>query len=502
MLHRKLRHSIAGQLTVSFIGLILLIVAINLLVNNVFLERFYTYTLEKSLIRVYEMIDSHVTEDSVDRDYFVNTISGECNSNNMSLLVVDSSFHVLAQTSSASDNLMMARLNGYILDVDRSEKILKQTQTYTIQRKLEPLLNIYFLEMWGTLGSGGYFMLRIPFSSIRVNARISNTFLFYFSIVALIAGILLALFLARRISRPVRELTELSSRMADLDFEARYQSGGEDEIGQLGAHFNQMSETLEKTISRLKSANNQLQLDIERKDQVDLMRREFLANVSHELKTPLALIQGYAEGLAECVNEDEESRTYYCEVIGDEASKMSAMVGKLMSLNELEEGYDLPEMTRFDIAQLIDGKIQSIGVLAQQKDISVRYLGRSQVWVWGDEFKTEEVLTNYLSNALNHAEGENRIEIREQMQEDKVRISVFNTGRPIPEEDLGRIWDKFYKVDKARTREYGGSGVGLSIVKAIMEAMHQEYGVVNHPDGVEFYFTLEDASGVTKITET
>ena len=225
------------------------------------------------------------------------------------------------------------------------------------------------------------------------------------------------------------------------------------------------------------------------------MRREFLSNVSHELKTPIALIQGYAEGLAECVNDDEESRAFYCEVIMDEASKMSGMVQKLLTLNQLEFGNDQLEMNRFDIASLIAGKIQSIGILAQQKDAEILYEGRDCVWVWGDEFKVEEVLTNYLSNALNHVDGERLIRISELQLDKKIRISVFNTGMPIPEEDIDHIWEKFYKVDKARTREYGGSGVGLSIVKAIMDSMHQEYGVINHSDGVEFWFELSSETG-------
>ena len=110
--------------------------------------------------------------------------------------------------------------------------------------------------------------------------------------------------------------------------------------------------------------------------------------------------------------------------------------------------------------------------------------------MWADEFKTEEVFSNYFSNAINHVLGEKVIDVRLIRMENKVRVSVFNTGEPIPEDSLGHLWEKFYKVDKARTREYGGSGVGLSIVKAIMESMNQEYGVTNYDNGVAFWFEL------------
>ena len=115
---------------------------------------------------------------------------------------------------------------------------------------------------------------------------------------------------------------------------------------------------------------------------------------------------------------------------------------------------------------------------------------QNPLYVWSDELKIEEVLTNYISNACNHLDGERILEIKAEMVQEKVRISVFNTGKQIPEADMERIWDKFYKIDKAHTREYGGSGIGLSIVKAIMESVNGSYGVNNYENGVEFWIEL------------
>ena len=260
---------------------------------------------------------------------------------------------------------------------------------------------------------------------------------------------------------------------------------------ELGTSINELSETLEETISELKTANVSLKKDIEKKEQIDEMRKEFLSNVSHELKTPLALIQGYAEGLKECINDDAESRDFYCDVIMDESEKMNHMVKQLLTLNQLEFGNDKVEMTRFDITELIGGVIQSSSIMAAQKQVDIQFYREGAVYVWGDEFKVEEVITNFLTNAMNHAEGEKRITIRFSMHDHLVRTSVFNTGKPIPEEDLDKIWEKFYKVDKARTREYGGSGIGLSIVKAIMDSFEQKCGVINHEDGVESWMELD-----------
>ena len=294
-----------------------------------------------------------------------------------------------------------------------------------------------------------------------------------------------------RITKPIKKLNSISEQMVHLNFEAKYQGDEKNEIGTLGANINKLSSSLERSISGLKTANNELQKDIEKKEQIDQMRREFLANVSHELKTPIALIQGYAEGLVESVNEDSESRSFYCEVIMDEAAKMNLMVQKLLTLNQLEFGNDVVSMERFDIAALIRNVVQSAEILIRQNGIRVQMEDYGPVWVWGDEFKVEEVFTNYFSNAVNHCSGDKNIVVTLESKDELVRVNVFNTGELVPEEALPHLWEKFYKVDKARTREYGGSGVGLSIVKAIMESMNRQYGVENRQDGVLFWFELE-----------
>ncbi|HRL47070.1 MAG TPA: HAMP domain-containing sensor histidine kinase, partial [Blautia wexlerae] len=309
-------------------------------------------------------------------------------------------------------------------------------------------------------------------------------------IIIVVSGIVI-LVMTNRITRPISELTKLSEKMSDLDFDARYQSRAGNEIDVLGDNFNKMSRKLESTISELKSANNKLQKDIEDKIKIDEMRKEFLDNVSHELKTPIALIQGYAEGLNENISDDPESREFYCEVIMDEASKMNKLVKNLLTLNQLESGKDAPVMERFDIVSLIRGVLGSMHIMIEQKEATVIFEETEPVYVWADEFKIEEVVTNYTSNALNHLDGERKVEIKVLQEEDCVKVTVFNTGTPIPEEDIPNLWNKFYKVDKARTREYGGSGIGLSIVKAIIESMNQKYGVCNYDNGVEFWFTLD-----------
>ena len=383
-------------------------------------------------------------------------------------------------------------LNNIFYGVNK-EDVLVDNEGYMIQIVTDGRTQTEYIEMWGMLDNGYFFILRSALESIQESVSISNRFMAYVGFIAIIVSILLVIGLANRITKPIMELAGISERMKHLDFNAKYTGNDRTEIAILGHNINEMSEALESTISELKTANNQLLKDIEKKDQIDEMRREFLSNVSHELKTPIALIQGYAEGLREGINDDEESREFYCDVIIDEAAKMNIMVRKLLTLNQLESGSEVVSMERFDITALIRNYISSSDILLKERDISVRMEDYEAIYVWGDEFKVEEVFMNYFTNAIHYAQGENIIDVKLRSVDRQVRISVFNTGAPIPQDSIEHIWEKFYKVDKARTREYGGSGIGLSIVKAIMESMNQKYGVTNYENGVEFWFTLDVA---------
>jgi signal transduction histidine kinase len=347
-----------------------------------------------------------------------------------------------------------------------------------------------YLEMIGSLDRGDYFIMRTPLESIRDSVMLANHFYIGIGAVMIIISALIIYLFSRKVTKPVMELAEISKRMTALDFDAKFESKEENEIGVLGEHMNQLSNTLEKTISELKTANNELRRDIEQKEKNEEMRKEFLANVSHELKTPLALIQGYAEGLKDGISDDPESREYYLEVIMDETKKLNTMVKKLLTLNEMESGQETITMERFNVAEVVEGIAQSYSLIIGQKEGKLRLKVQNPLYVWGDELKIEEVLSNYISNACNHLDGARIIEIKAEQKGEQVRISVFNTGKQIPEEDIKRIWDKFYKVDKAHTREYGGSGIGLSIVKAIMESLNGRYGVNNYENGVEFWIEL------------
>ena len=484
------KHSLTRQITSIVSLLVAGAILLCWVLNTTLLPRYYMHNKKEVLIENYQTISNASAQNELESDEFAVTFDNLCSNGNIMALILQQDGKVLRSSVNDLDALR-TEFWDVLLHGDKME-VLYSNKQYQLLKKTDTRLDSEYLVLVGVLENGDMVLMRTAVESIRESAAISNRFLLFAGAAAIVASILVAFFTTRHITKPLQQLTDISKRMVDLDFNAKYESDQSNsyEVEELGNHINRLSENLERTISELKTANVELQDDIEKKIQIDEMRKEFLSNVSHELKTPLALIQGYAEGLQECINDDAESREFYCEVIIDEADKMNRMVKKLLTLNQLEFGNDQVIMERFDMTELIRGVANSTRILMEQKGIRLELENSEEAWVWGDEFKEEEVITNYMSNAINHADGEKLIRVFYTRSEDKLRVSVFNTGQPIPKEDIEKIWVKFYKVDKARTREYGGSGIGLSIVKAIMDSFHQRCGVINHEDGVEFWMEL------------
>lgn len=506
-----MKYTIRRRITMIFAGLIILILLVIWGVNSWWLEDFYIQEKVQALETAYNSIDEKVLEiaaaggkitdgfsededqahsDSDSLAYLIREFSEKYNT---AIVLIDGDTGEPVFSSARDLLFLVGQVQKYILgqnDWGESDT-LADHENYRIQRNFEPRSKAFYLESWGFFSDNStIFIMSTPLASINESVALANRFLAYVGAAGLVLACILAYMITKRVTAPIMELAAISEKMSNLDFDVKYTGHAQDELGVLGHSMNVLSETLKQTIGELKSANNELQRDIEEKEQIDEMRKDFIANVSHELKTPIALIQGYAEGLVEGMGDDPETRAYYCDVIMDETAKMNKMVRQLLTLTALESGNDAPTMERFDIVELIRGVVGNAKILLEQKQVQLIFDAEEPVYVWADEFKIEEVVTNYLSNAINHLGGEQMIRISVQSG-DQVKISVFNTGDPIPDSALANLWTKFYKVDKARTRAYGGSGIGLSIVKAIMDAHHQTCGVTNLDNGVEFWFTLD-----------
>lgn len=294
--------------------------------------------------------------------------------------------------------------------------------------------------------------------------------------------------LTKRMTKPIKDIAAVTTNMKNLDFSQKCPVTSKDELGMLAENINSMSNALDTAIKDLKSANEKLTDDIERERRIEQNRREFVATVSHELKTPLAIIRAYSEGILDGVSENKRKR--YLEVIANETKKMDALVLDMLDNSKLEAGAEKLNLKKHNLAALADNIVNIFAVKCKEKSISIKGEYDNDVTACFDINRIEQVITNFISNAVRHTPENGTIYVTVKNENGAV-CTVENTGKHIDEDEIPKIWDRFYKVDKSRERSGdGGTGLGLSIAKNILVLHNAEYFVKNTDRGVEFGFKL------------
>lgn len=425
---------------VGALGIVLMVLIV-LAVNTFGLRSYYEKQKVRSMKEAYTALNEAAL--NADRDAAEKTIEEYTESENISIALFDTYTSSTLVSSERDNEPLLERLYDKLFDSETEplpETVIEETDNYIISRSVRDVELFGYCEDNRTM-----VLMSSPMQGMQKTAQQSNRFLIVVAALALVIGFVAVIFLTGKVSKSY-----------ELEME-----------------------------------NERLQHDLEEKERQNEIQREFVANVSHELKTPITLVQGYAEGLLDGMCEDEESRKYYSGVIVDEAGRMNKIVQQLLMLSSIESGTDEPEKSEFDFSGLVKGLAEQMGILAEKKNVEITLDVPDGITAIADEFKIESVITNYMSNAINHVNENGRILIKVFKEANRVHFSIFNTGKTIPEQELEHIWEKFYKVDKAHTRSYGGSGIGLSIVKAVMDAHRMPYGVRNKEDGVEFWLDLE-----------
>ena len=470
-------------MTTTIMAIILLLI----FVNSFIIESYYLHYKKETLLSSYEKINN----------YLYSSMSTSAIELEIEKIAINNNFNILISNNRSISIYNSSKdFKQYMLNLDRVNKkdVLYNKDNVVIIESKDYSSGINFLMLIGKLDNGYTSYVRMPLSSIKDSVKISNNFLYAIGLITVIISGIAILIISKRFTKPISELSGIANKMSNLDFSQKYRiKDSGDEIDNLGKSINKMSDKLEDTITKLQNNNSELEKDIEEKSKLDDMRKQFISDVSHELKTPIALIQGYAEGLIENVNTDEENRKFYSEVILDEANKMDKMVKELLELMKLEYGAKKPNNSLFNITELVNEEVRKYTVLLNENKIKVKFNLKQPVYVYADINLVQQILNNYISNAIKNTEKVNKeqyIKISIKLLKDKVRVCVFNTGKNISEENMQKIWTRFYKEDTSRNREMGGTGIGLSLVKAIMNNYNNEYGVVNKENGVEFYFDL------------
>ncbi|KMN46429.1 ATP-binding protein [Bacillus paramycoides] len=315
----------------------------------------------------------------------------------------------------------------------------------------------------------------------------------YALIIVFLVIILLSFYYSKIIVKPLIKINRVTKKMANFDFSEKLPVAADDEIGGLSSSINTLSVNLKDRIDRLNVANTKLQQDIERERQLEKTRKEFISGVSHELKTPLSVIRSFAEGIKDGVSKDT---TYYTDVILEETENMNRLIVEMLELAKLESGTYKLDMSTFSIGELIQQVYAKLSFSMEEKHLQVDVHADASLFVKANRSRIEQVVVNLLSNAIRYTPDGEKIHVSVVETEDKVKIEIENTGNPIPEESLEKIWDRFYRLDASRSRHTGGTGLGLSIVKNILDLHHAEYGVYNTTNSVVFYFNLQKVKEV------
>ena len=492
---KKILNSIQAKLFFTVVSVVLMTILFLVIVNSVVFEAYYYYHIKNHLVSSYEKI----ANETENRAWIIKNLSQIENidieltneDNNMVLSTKDDFIKEFASIPSVNYEVKYSIFN--------QDEVVYNKNNAMICKIIDKVTGVNVILLKGKLDDGYVYIIK-PISIVEESIKISNRSIWTIAVFSVTISAVAVMLITVKFAKPISELNELAKGMSNLDFSKKYtMHNTDDELNQLGMSINVLSSTLEQKIKELEKHNMQLERDIEEKSKIDEMRKQFISDVSHELKTPIALIQGYAEGLLENVNSDEESKNFYAEVIVDESNKMDGLVKKLLELMKLENEDSKFNDTTFDIVELIKNTIKKYNIQLEEDSIKVLFDNEDPIWVYADDFYIEEVFSNYFINAIkNNKEIDNKKEIKitinENEENGKYRIAVFNTGDNISNENLEKIWNRFYKADKSRNREKGGHGIGLSIVKAIMSRYKSDYGVNNLENGVEFYFDIDKSN--------
>ena len=486
----KFKNSIKIKLFIGILIFSFFLVTLGSILNLNFFEDYYMSKKKEFILESAKQFDEKLKSNLINNENIYTELEKLVSNIGGNIIITDYKGNSVISSSFNNIRMQNGRGRGNYKTIDEINLKNIIDSGYYFEEKIHPRYNTNFLYMGYRLYDGDVLWIETPIEAIKLSAEIANKFNFIIGIISLTIGGIIAYIFANKFTKDIIELNRVAKNISNLKFDDEIYINSSDEIGMLALSLGQMSKKLKETIGKLESANIKLKKDIDIKDRIDKMRKEFISNVSHELKTPISLIQGYAIALKQNIFTNSEKKEFYVDVIIDESDKMDKLVKDLLNLSELDSKMYKININEFDISSLIDIVLNKYKKIIKEKSLIIKLEKPDIVMVKADELRIEQVVTNYLNNAINHVKNPNIIKIKIDELDNKVRVSIYNTGDKISDEDIPKLWMSFYKVDKARTRDYGGSGLGLSIVKSIMEMHNGNYGVENIDNGVNFYFEL------------
>lgn len=467
-----MRQSIQFKLFISIIIILLMTTFIGFIINSQLYKDYYLSNQKKEVLDDADRLNEFIEENEI--DLYNNAV--EQLTENKGYIIYKGPLP--SSPGKGNMNFRNRRLDhNFQSDLINSDSYSSSGNLYDFSIYFNEIYNNNFLRLTYLLSDNSLLIIETSIAIVNTSARFNLQFYLIISLLTVLIGGIFSFFFSRWFTRPILELNQQAKAMIHLDFSHKFEYNQSDEIGLLGGNMNALSLKLEKTIVKLNE-------DLKEKEKLENMRKTFIANISHELKTPIALIKGYSEGLLYDVNDKKDE---YIDIIIDETNKMDHLVKELLEVSNLESGKVSLNFENFDLSSLIDDILYRYNKLFKDQEIKIVTNKSDIIMINADYKKTEEVITNYINNAIRHCSGEKIIEINLIKNKAKIRLSVFNTGGKIPENALESIWTSFYKVDESRSRVDHSTGLGLHIVKIIMTLHQGSYGVTNKTNGVEFY---------------
>ena len=303
------------------------------------------------------------------------------------------------------------------------------------------------------------------------------------SVTILLVSVIAAFFYTWYMTKPIKKISKLSKQMADMDFSGLCPTNRTDEIGVLSHSLNDLSKKLAAALSELQEANQKLQADIDMERRLEKQRVEFFAAASHELKTPITIIKGQLQGMLYQVGRYKDRETYLAQSL-EITDTLGKMVQELLTISRLDTPGYTCKKSNLNLSNLINDRLTAFEDLFMQKDLTVEQSISPEVYILGDMQLLQKALDNLLGNAAAYSEAGNQIIVKLWEENEKVNLTIENTGAHIPDEAISKLFEPFYRIDQSRNRQTGGTGLGLYIVKTILNLHEAKIEVTNTLQGV------------------
>lgn len=495
--------SISNKLFKITFGLILALFIVNITVQLLFFEDFYLEKKVKDLKNEVNTFRTMYSYQIYNKNTLFNALSSyeESNNSKMAIFSLDGELKYLTNYENGIDDsaLLTAFCTDLISNRDLIKRVLENnTIEWTIfTDKSTDSKKIGVVSPMSLQHYNDSIIISVSsIQPIKEAASVIKSFYFYLFIGILVVAIILSKIYARLISKPLIRINSVAKKMSNLDFDAKCEESSQDEIGNLAKTLNFLSSNLKNALDDLKDKNLKLEKEIEKERNLENMRKDFVTSVSHDLKTPIGIISGYAEGLKDDIVTGENRRIYLDTII-DEANKMNALLNSMLELSRLENDTISLSLESFNIVRLLRGMLKKLSLELTNKNIKVIYENMpSYAYVKGDILKIEQVIQNLITNGIKYSPNGSTITVSIIDNDDNYTISVENSGVHIPEQELENIYAKFYRLDKSGDRTKKSYGLGLAIVKRILDLHESVYSISNSDNGVLFKFTLSKSDEI------